>query len=128
MMAPASICASVETCARGEMPVSPVRGRGDAASGCRRRPIRAKACCGVGVTSTAMPAGTLSDDIGGAEDRRRRAAVEQCGVALALDKDEHALAAVGGGGDAGDLDIRMCLVDELRRPSGSAISATDIPA
>ena len=92
-IAPASIFASAETCARGETPRSSVSGIGVAALGCRRRPIWAKACCGRGVTSTVMPPGTSLTTSG---VQRTTAAVRptsMVGVALAIDIDEHALAA-----------------------------------
>ena len=58
--------------------------------------------------------GHLVGDVGGAKHRGGVAA-PSASAALRLPStiDEHALAALGGGGDAGDLDRRNARVDEL---------------
>ncbi len=89
------------------MPVSPVSACGEAAAGNIRRPIVANAACGFAVTRTAMPGFTCRCDVGGAEHGGGVERLGKAGVAPAFDIDEHALAALGRGGDAADLDAGM---------------------
>ena len=60
-----------------------------------------------------MPAGTRLGEFAGAQNGGRRQLLEQGRVALALDEDKLALAAIRGRSDAADQAVAMRRVDEL---------------